>query len=200
MPAIELEVFSLVPGHAQGSYSVILAEKNGKRKLPVMIGGYEAQAIAIELEHIKPTRPLTHDLFATLMQNFGISLLRVVITRLEEGVFYANLVCRSESGAEEVIDSRTSDAIAMAVRFKSPIFAEEAVLSEAAFKPDEEEETSAGPARMGEDDRPPAPKTWTEDLATLSTDELEAMLEDALKEEDYYKAAGIRDEINRRKK
>ena len=86
------------------------------------------------------------------------------------------------------------------MRFKSPIFAEEAVLSEAAFMPDEEDEPTAGPSRTGEDDRPPAPKTWSEDLASMSTDELEAILEDALKEEDYYKAAGIRDEINRRKK
>jgi uncharacterized protein len=197
---IELELYSLVPGHSQGSYSVILAEKDGKRKIPVMIGGFEAQAIAIELEKTKPTRPLTHDLFASFMRLFQIELNRVEINKLEEGVFYASLICKQADGQIKELDSRTSDAIAMAVRFECPIFAEESVVESAGFIPDEEEADEAGPARSAGDDAPPAPKTWSENLGSLSNEELDSLLEDALREEDYHKAAGIRDEINRRKK
>lgn len=196
---IRLEVFSLVPGHSQGSYSVILAESNGNRKLPVMIGGYEAQAIAIELEKIKPTRPLTHDLFANTLRAFGIRIERIKITRLSEGIFYASLVCVGADNEQLEIDSRTSDAIALAVRFEAPIYASSEIMDEAAFEPEEEEAEAAGPQRSTETDVPAAPKTWAEDLKSMSTEELESSLEEALREEDYYKAAGIRDEINRRK-
>jgi bifunctional DNase/RNase len=192
---IRLEVFSLVPGHSQGSYSVILAESNGNRKLPVMIGGYEAQAIAIELEKIKPTRPLTHDLFANTLRAYGISIERIRIVRLSEGIFYANLVCINNEHQQMEIDSRTSDAIALAVRFEAPIYVASEIMDEAAFEPEDEETEEAGP----ETDVPAAPKTWAEDLKSMSTAELESALDEALREEDYYKAAGIRDEINRRK-
>lgn len=196
---IRLEVFSLVPGHSQGSYSVILAESNGNRKLPVMIGGYEAQAIAIELEKIKPTRPLTHDLFANTLRAYGIRVERVRIVKLSEGVFYANLVCINAEHQQMEIDSRTSDAIALAVRFEAPIYAASEIMDEAAFEPEEEETEEAGPQRSQETDVPATPKTWVEDLKTMSTADLESALDEALREEDYYKAAGIRDEINRRK-
>jgi len=196
---IRLEVFSLVPGHSQGSYSVILSETNGNRKLPVMIGGYEAQAIAIELEKIKPTRPLTHDLFANTLRAFGIRLERIKITRLSEGVFYANLLCINNENQQMEIDSRTSDAIALAVRFEAPIYVSSELMEEASFEPEDETTEQAGPQRSAETDIPPEPKTWAEDLKSMSIEALELALEEALRDEDYYKAAGIRDEINRRK-
>jgi len=196
---IRLEVFSLVPGHSQGSYSVILAESNGNRKLPVMIGGYEAQAIAIELEKIKPTRPLTHDLFANTLRAFGIRIERIKITRLSEGIFYASLVCVGAENQHMEVDSRTSDAIALAVRFDAPIYVASEIMDEAAFEPEDEEVDTGGPQRSPESDQAPAPKTWVEDLKSMTTEALEAALEEALRDEDYYKAAGIRDEINSRK-
>ncbi len=180
----------------QGSYSLILAEQDGDRKIPVIVGQYEAQAIAIQIEGINTGRPLTHDLFLSFANKFDIKLNEVFIHLLKEGVFYSLLICES-NGVVHEIDSRTSDAIALAVRFDCPIFTTEEILEASGITIDDKSIETPG---RGKPDVPSQkPKEEFELYKNKSTEELEKMLDTALNNEDYMKAAQIRDEIDKRK-
>ncbi|MFN4893803.1 MAG: bifunctional nuclease family protein [Bacteroidota bacterium] len=199
MQKIELEIVALSHSMAQThSYVVVLGEVGGLRRLPIIIGGPEAQAIAVALEDMKPVRPLTHDLTKNLMNAFEIDLLEVVISDLQEGVFFAKLVCSSQHDTVE-IDSRTSDAIAMAVRFGCPIYTYDQILDSAVNNGDE---PAAGtkkklPAK-GKEPVKEKPAGSAE-LSAMSVEELENHLTEVLEQEDYMRAISIRDELNRRK-
>jgi len=201
MKKVELEIVALSHSITQThSYAVVLGEVEGLRKLPIVIGGFEAQAIAVALERMQPSRPLTHDLFTNFMTSFGIDLTEVVIYKLEEGIFFAKLVCQNGTETLE-IDARTSDAIALAVRVNCRIYTYENILDAAGLYLDQGEGTEGATAE-GEE---PKAKTTTatgfdKDLKTLSLDELNTMLQQVLEQEDYVRAIPIRDEINRRKK
>jgi bifunctional DNase/RNase len=194
MNKIKLDIAGLSYSQTQsGAYALVLAEAGGKRQLPIIIGGFEAQAIAIELEKMTPTRPLTHDLFKNFAQAFSIDIKEVVIYNLTEGIFYSKLVCESD-GLTTEIDARTSDAIAIGVRFNCPIYTFEHILSSAGILMDENE--------VKEDDFSVGDEESTEPdgaLNTLSETELEGQLGDAIDSEDYELASKIRDEINKRR-
>ncbi|MDR2847776.1 MAG: bifunctional nuclease family protein [Bacteroidales bacterium] len=167
-----------------GAYALIMGEANGNRRIPIIIGGYEAQAIAIQLERLTPPRPLTHDLFFTFATEYNIILEEVNIFHLEEGIFYTKLVCNNGISKVE-FDARASDAIALALRFQCPIYTTEDIISRAGVVFNNEPQH---PARKDEDLH-----------AVKNTAELEASLQDAINNEDYEKASKIRDEISRRK-
>jgi bifunctional DNase/RNase len=189
---IELNIVGLSYSQAQSnSYALVLGETNGKRRLPIVIGHYEAQAIALELEKMKPSRPLTHDLFYNFAKTFGINIVEVQITRFQEGIFYATLVCDNGISLHE-IDSRTSDAVALSIRFHCPIFTTEEIMSQAGIL-FEEEEPSADSADSSSDD------DQYSDFRSLSLTELDEELQKAVDAEDYEKASLIRDEIRKRK-
>lgn len=195
MKKIELEIIALSHTLSQShNYAVILQEKNGSRKLPIVIGGFEAQAIAVAMERMSPNRPLTHDLFKNALDTFEIDLKEIVISNLLDGIFFAKLVC-VQNESEHDIDSRTSDALAMAVRFSCPIYTYEFIL-EAAGVEIEDEEKETKPRRRRE--KQSIEKT-TAGFGTFSEDELNEKLEEALQEEKYELAAKIRDEIKKRK-
>ncbi|MGM0648131.1 MAG: bifunctional nuclease family protein, partial [Bacteroidota bacterium] len=140
---IKLDIIGISNSQTQtGAYALILGEEEGQRRLPIIIGGFEAQSIAIELENMHPNRPLTHDLFRNFAEAFNITLNEVVINKFQEGVFYAQLVCFSDEG-QKIIDARTSDAVALAVRFKAPIFTYEEVMSKAGILIEEEKEKTS---------------------------------------------------------
>ena len=195
MQKVKLEIIRLSYSQTQsGAYALVLSEVEGLRRLPIIIGGFEAQAIAIELENMTPSRPLTHDLFKNFADSFNITIKEIIIHSLKEGVFYSKLICKS-NGNEIEIDARTSDAIALAVRFKSDIYTYESILSSAGIRLDqeeiEEEESKVlaeGKQMVGEQDK----------LSSLSISDLEAKLEQAIEEENYELASKIRDEINKR--
>lgn len=199
MKKIELEIVALSHSITQThSYAVVLGEIKGLRRLPIVIGGFEAQAIAVALEKMQPSRPLTHDLMKNFMNAFAIDLLEIIITDLQEGIFYSKLVCSTENDTVE-IDSRTSDAIALAVRFGCPIYTYENILESAGILM---EDTGPGKKKKSkqevvvEDDR----STGNEDLKTMTLEELNTLLNEVLEGEDYIRAIAIRDEINSRKK
>ena len=201
MKKIELEIVALSHSITQThSYAVVLGEMNGLRRLPIVIGGFEAQAIAVALEKMQPSRPLTHDLMKNFMNAFAIDLHEIIITDLQEGIFYSKLVCSTENDTVE-IDSRTSDAIALAVRFGCPIYTYENILESAGILM-EDTSTASGKKKKSkqevlvEDDRP----TGNEDLKTMTLEELNNLLNEVLEGEDYIRAIAIRDEINSRKK
>jgi len=194
MEKIRLEIIGMSYSQSQsGAYALILGERNGKRRLPIIIGGFEAQAIAIELEKIKTPRPLTHDLFKSFSDAFHIVLTEVVINKFSEGVFYAELIC-SDGTEEKVIDSRTSDAIALALRFSCPIFTYENILVAAGIQMEEESELPS----TSEQTEEPAIETHDK-YPDLSIGDLEEMLRIAVNNEEYEKASQIRDEIKKRK-
>lgn len=204
MDKIELKILGISSGHTNASYTLILEEKEGDRKLPVVIGAFEAQAIAIQIEQIEPPRPMTHDLFKTFAENFGVMVDEIVVHKLEEGVFYSNIICRDENNRTHEIDARTSDAIAIGVRFNSPIYTYENILEEAGIYLSESgtEEFEQGEAPLqstaqAESSEGSAQKE--EDLSKMEIKELNQKLEQAIEAEDYIQAAKIRDEINRRK-
>lgn len=191
MRKIELEIVSLTHGVTPShNYAVVLDEIGGSRRLPIVIGSFEAQAIAVAMERMSPSRPLTHDLFKNTLEAFDIHLQEVIINNLVDGIFYAKLVCQQDGTTVE-IDSRTSDAIAMAVRFGCPIYTYEFILDAAGIPMEESEEEKEQPA--------PRPAKKAVGFDQYSLDELEVMLNDVLEAENYEKAAKIRDEINRRK-
>jgi len=199
MKKIELEIVALSHSITQThSYAVVLGEVDGLRRLPIVIGGFEAQAIAVALERMQPSRPLTHDLFANFMTTFGIELLEVVIYKLEEGIFFSKLICRND-GEKVEIDSRTSDALAMAVRANCKIFTYENILDAAGLFLEQPEggeaaaEPKAGKIPVG---GKPVPDS---DMKSMSLDELNTLLQQVLEQEDYVRAISIRDEINKRK-
>lgn len=218
MKKIRLDIIGLSSSHSQiGHYALVLGESNGNRRLPIIIGGSEAQAIALELENIKTNRPMTHDLIYNLARHFEINLLEVVINDLHEGIFYARLILEVDGEVHE-IDSRPSDAVAIGVRFKVPIYTYETVLSEAgiiiddtseggeSFTTGEENEFSlaevekSDPIEEGgtepevEDELIPVKKKKP---SNKSLKQLQKQLDDALAGEDYEAAARLRDEINK---
>ncbi len=193
MEKIRLDIVGLSYSQTQqGAYALVLGERKGRRRLPIIIGGFEAQAIAIELEKMKPTRPLTHDLFKNFAETFGIKITEVIIYNLVEGIFFAKLLCDDGKKIVE-IDTRTSDAIALAVRFAAPIFTYEFILSSAGIIL--EEEATAKEAAKAE----PAAKPQKENIRTMPLPDLEKRLKEAIAKEDYEKASQIRDELNKRK-
>jgi len=195
MKKIELEIVALSHTLAQTqNYAIVLGEKGGSRRLPIVIGGFEAQAIAVAMEGMAPSRPMTHDLFKNVMETFSIDLKEIVINNLVDGIFYANLVF-IQGGKEIEVDSRTSDALALAVRFGCPIYSFEFILEQAGIILEEDTEREVQKAKTRLQQQQPKEKG----IEDYSTDELETMLETVLEEEDYEKAARIRDELNRRK-
>lgn len=204
MKKVRLDIVGLSYSQTQtGAYALVLGESGGRRRLPIIIGGFEAQAIAIELEKMTPSRPLTHDLFKTFAETFDINVTEVIIYNLVEGIFYAKMVCNNGADEHE-IDARTSDAIAVAVRFNCPIYTYEFILSSAGIVL--EEEASANPS-LGESTESAEEQVDISSLtgaeteySAKSTEELKGMLQTALDEEQYETASKIRDELNSRKK
>jgi len=191
MNKIELSIVALTNSVSTPSnYAIILQEETGKRRLPIIIGSFEAQSIAMALERMETTRPLTHDLFRNAMTELKVELKEVVISKLLDGVFHAEMVCERSDGQMMEIDARTSDAIALAVRFECPIYTYENILGAAGILPEEEGEEQEAPAKPK--------KKKKNKIADYSLDELETWLEEVLGDEDYEQAARIRDEINRR--
>lgn len=187
-----------------GAYALLLSEVDGKRQLPIVIGAFEAQSIAIALEkEIKPPRPLTHDLFKNFSDRFAIQVKQVIIHKLVDGVFYSSLICERDK-IEEIIDARTSDAIALALRFNAPIFTYKNILDKAGIylKPEQTREEAVKKAQSIVEEVLPENIHEMEDdpLKTKSLTELKKALEEAVKKEDYEKAARFRDEISKRKK
>ena len=190
-----------------GAYALILSEEDGDRKLPIVIGAFEAQSIAIALEkEIKPPRPLTHDLFKNFADRFQIVVKQVIIHKLVDGVFYSSIISERD-GIEEIIDARTSDAIALALRFKAPIFTYKAILDKAGIylktpqkeeKISKEEEIVIEKLITGDDKE--SKKIITENYSKYTLKELNQMLDEAVANEDYEKAAAMRDEISKREK
>lgn len=194
MKKIEIEIVALSHSITQThSYAVVLGELNGLRRLPIVIGGFEAQAIAVALENMHPSRPLTHDLMKNFMNAFNVELMEVVINDLQESIFYSKLVCVSEHDTIE-IDSRTSDALALAVRFGCPIYTYDHILETAGILMDDGGKKKKTDIKVEEVGRKP-----DNELAMLSLDELNKLLGEVLEQEDYIRAIAIRDEINKRK-
>jgi len=200
---IQLEILGLSSSQSQtGSFALVLGEKDGNRRLPIIIGMFEAQSIAIQIEKINPNRPLTHDLFKTFAEQVNVGITEILISDLKEGVFYSKIMC-TDGNRDFELDARPSDAIAIGLRFGVAIYTVESVLSEAGIilsdLEDEEESeeisvkgSSSGSSKAGSSS---APK---ESLSQTPIDELNKMLNEALEKEDYERAAKIRDEINKR--
>ncbi|MFN8252878.1 MAG: bifunctional nuclease domain-containing protein [Ferruginibacter sp.] len=194
MKKIELEIVALSHSITQThSYAVVLGEVNGLRRLPIVIGGFEAQAIAVALERMSPSRPLTHDLMKNFMLAFNVELHEVIINDLQEGIFYSKLVCSSANDTVE-IDSRTSDALALAVRFGCPVYTYESILEQAGILMEDD-----GKKKKVQTINNPEPASGNDDLKTMSLEELNTLLNEVLEQEDYLKAIAIRDEIKIRK-
>lgn len=191
MEKVELKFLRITYSHTHaGAYALILSELNGDRRLPIIIGGVEAQAIAIQVENIRPARPLTHDLFKSFCDQLGITVTEVVINDLVEGIFHAKLVL-DQNGKTVEIDARSSDAIALALRFQCPIHTYEFILSAAGLKMDEGEEESETASTA---DAPEESKN----IRTASPEDLRNMLQEAIDAEDYEGASKLRDELKRR--
>jgi bifunctional DNase/RNase len=194
MKKIELEIVALSHSVSHShNYAVVLGEVHGSRRLPIVIGAFEAQAIAVAMERMAPNRPLTHDLFKNTLQTFGIELKEIIINNLLDGIFYSKMVCVRDGESFEV-DSRTSDALAMAVRYECPIYTYEFIL-EVAGVVLEESEPVEEPAPKKK-----AKKSIDNALSQYSYLELSTMLEEVLANENYERAAEIRDELNKRDK
>ena len=194
MRKIELEIVALSHSITQThSYAVVMGEVNGLRRLPIVIGGFEAQAIAVALEKMQPSRPLTHDLMKNFMSAFSVDLTEIIISDLQEGIFYSKLVCVSEHDTVE-IDSRTSDALALAVRFGCPIYTYENILESAGILMEDTGKKKKGSTESTTE------TTGGEDLRAMSLEDLNTLLTDVLEQEDYIRAISIRDEIASRKK
>lgn len=193
---IRLKVIGISYSQTQsGAYALILAEENGERRIPIIIGGFEAQAIVIKLENLEPPRPLTHDLFRSFAQACGVTVEQVLINKLREGIFYSEIIC-TDGERRFKIDSRTSDAVALALRFECPIFIEPQILNEAGIvmSTTTDEEQKKQPESAGE-----KKITVTSEYGEFPDNELKDMLADAITREDYEHAAAIRDEMARRK-
>lgn len=184
MEKIQVDILGLSTSPASGgAYALILKEVEGNRRLPIIIGAFEAQSIALEMEGIKPPRPLTHDLMKNILESMGAELAEIIISELKDGTFYAKLSFDSQE-----IDARPSDAIALAVRFGAPIFVSDKVMEEAAFLP-ENEETETGEAAA------PGTPVKPKEAKLTKLEAMRAQLKDAIEREDYEKAAQLRDEI-----
>lgn len=195
MERIRLEIIGMSYSQSQsGAYALILGEHGGVRRLPIIIGGFEAQAIAVELEKMKPSRPLTHDLFKNFAEHYNVFIKEVVIDKFMEGVFYAKLICLQGENESE-IDARTSDAVALAIRFRCPIYTHENIMSEAGIVMDDKAEEM-----QNENNETTDTDSGTEEFTTNTMEELEEMLQKAISNEEYEKASKIRDEITKRTK
>jgi uncharacterized protein len=198
MKKIELEIVALSHSITQThSYAVVLGELNGLRRLPIVIGGFEAQAIAVALERMQPSRPLTHDLMKNFMNAFNVELMEIIISDLQEGIFYSKLVCISEHDTVE-IDSRTSDALALAVRFGCPIYTYDNILESAGILMEDTGKKRKSDIQVEEPSAVTSDAS-REELSKLNLEELHTLLNDVLEQEDYIRAISIRDEINKRK-
>ncbi len=201
MKKVKLNILGLSYSQTQtGAYALVLSEVDGNRRIPIIIGAVEAQAIAIQLEGLKPPRPLTHDLFLNVALAFDIEIAEVFIHKLEEGIFYAEIVCEQNSNRIR-IDSRTSDAIALALRFECPIYTTEEIIEKAGINM-EFDESGELSEEADESDRPSTDKASGRhpvDYSEYSSDELNELLDSAITNEDYEKASEIRDEIKKRK-
>jgi hypothetical protein len=194
MKRVKLKVMGMSYSQTQsGAYALLLIEENGDRRIPIIIGGFEAQAIVIKLENLEPPRPLTHDLFKKFADQFKIAVTEVMIHKLEDGVFFSRLVCNDGTN-EFSIDSRTSDAVAIALRFACPIYIAEDILEKAQLT-NSPSDTDLGAATENETKYVPNGR-----YDTYTDEELYKMIDDAVKTEDYERAASIRDEIEKRKK
>ncbi|HEY8513604.1 MAG TPA: bifunctional nuclease family protein [Cyclobacteriaceae bacterium] len=198
MKKIKLEILGLSSSQSQaGSFALVLGETEGNRRLPIIIGMFEAQAIAIEIEKIIPNRPMTHDLFKSFANNFHFTVEEIIISDLKEGVFFAKIVC--SDGLKKIeIDARPSDAIAIGLRFDSPIFTYENILAEAGIvltdeAEEEKAETEKAPAQRARRESP-----RKDDLKNYSVERLNELLKEAIDKEDYERAAKIRDELSKR--
>jgi bifunctional DNase/RNase len=206
MGKIKLNVLGISYSQTQsGAYALVLSEEEGNRRIPIIVGGFEAQAIAIELEGLTPPRPLTHDLFKNFSTAYGIRILEVNIHKLEDGVFFANIIC--DNGDNQMtLDARTSDAIALALRFKCPIYTTEEIVEKAGIVLDFDKDTDLGQPDIPEEKeveetpRRKRKRPIHPDLSESSLEELKSLLADAVAKEDYERASEIRDEINRRSK
>ncbi|PTX19950.1 hypothetical protein C8N40_10321 [Pontibacter mucosus] len=200
MDKIQLEILGLSSSQSQtGSFALVLGEKEGNRRLPIIIGMFEAQSIAIQIEKINPNRPLTHDLFKTFAEEMDVRVTEILISDLKEGVFYSKIVCTNGTREFE-LDARPSDAIAIGLRFGVPIYTVESVLSEAGIilSDLEEEEEESDEMAVKSTSTSASSSGAKESLSQTSVDELNKMLNDALEKEDYERAAKIRDELNKR--
>ncbi|WP_421918005.1 bifunctional nuclease domain-containing protein [Marinifilum sp.] len=198
MGKIKLNVLGLSYSQTQsGAYALVLSEEEGDRRIPIIIGGVEAQSIAIQLEELDPPRPLTHDLFKSFAEAFAVNVTEVNIYRLEEGIFYSELIC--EKGTDRIrIDSRTSDAVAIALRFKCPIYTTDDIINKAgivlSIEGEPQEPTITAPtAEFGT-----AESTSSSKYNEYTITQLEGMLDDAIRDEDYERASLIRDELDKR--
>lgn len=196
---IKLNVLGISYSQTQsGAYALILTEEKGDRRIPIIVGGFEAQSIAIELEGLKPPRPLTHDLFLNFARSFGISIREVIIYKLEEGVFFSQILC--DNGLEKItLDARTSDAIALALRFKCPIYTTEEIIAKAGIVLNFDKEQESTGSHTLKQDPVQSPRS-TKEFLNHSLEELEELLQAAVGKEDYERASLIRDEIKRRKR
>lgn len=195
MKKIELEIIALSHSITQNnSYAIVLGEIDGQRRVPIVIGAFEAQAIAVALERMQPTRPLTHDLFFSFMKQFDIELKEVIIYKLEEGIFFSKLICAQESGPDIEIDSRTSDALALAVRAHCRIYTYDSIIESAGIFLNSEER----PTKKAIQTHSAGQQNNSSDLASMSIEALNELLNEALEHEDYVKAIQIRDELNAR--
>ena len=202
MELVELKIQGIsYSDNTSGAFALILQETNGSRKLPIVIGGFEAQAIAIGLEKkIKTSRPLTHELFKSFAEKFGIKFNHIIISKLKDGVFFSNIVCENNDDVIK-IDSRTSDAIALSIRFNAPIFVKKDILDEAGFNDDEKysEEINFTDNNFFKDENSNKSYIKSKDIKKISTNNIKKMLENSLQNEDYEMAAKLRDELNSRK-
>ena len=197
MNKIKLDIVGLSYSQTQsGAYALVLGEVNGRRRLPIIIGSFEAQAIAIEIEKMTPSRPLTHDLFKSFAQAYHITVQEIIIYNLVDGIFYSKLLCSDGKKTIE-IDARTSDAIAVAVRFDCPIYTYEFILSSAGIVIEGNDFVYL--ENIGDTPEEVTPSQTAAGYSSLSDDEIKTKLQEALAEEAYEKAAKLRDELNRRK-
>jgi bifunctional DNase/RNase len=195
MKRIKLKVLGISYSQTQsGAYALVLIEEDGERRIPIIIGGFEAQSIVIKLENLDPPRPLTHDLFKSFADSFNISIAEVFIFKLEEGVFFSKLLC-TNGDKEFTIDSRTSDAVALALRFNCPIFITEEILEKAGITV-----SPAGSDTPGIKDDESVFEPEITKYGSFSDEELYKMIDESVKSEDYERAAAVRDEIEKRKR
>jgi hypothetical protein len=201
MRKIEMEIVALTHSITQShSYAVVLGEVGGIRRLPIVIGGFEAQAIAVALEKMSPTRPLTHDLLKILCQSFNVEVKEVIINNLLDGIFYSQLICHNGSEIIE-IDSRTSDALALAVRFECPIYTYEFILDSAGLVMEENMKEEKLEVKERKPEKKPVTANFRmSELSKYTVPELNSLLQSLLEKEDYEQAIAVRDEITRRKK
>ncbi len=198
MKKVKLNVVGLSYSETHsGAYALVLQEENGQRRIPIIIGSFEAQAIAIQLEKLKPPRPLTHDLFVTFASAFNIDLIEVNIYKLEEGIFYSNLIFQHNDD-QITLDSRTSDAIALALRFDCPIYTTQTIIDHAGINLSFENEKDE--SFIDSEDDEENKESRRTPYAKYTIEELEQMMRTAIENEEYEKASAIRDELNRRKK